>query len=116
MTLLKSQQIEEEDAELVLSLMRDYEEDVLEHLPEFLEKFPNLSKNIFYFCEHIPNKEAISALVANFIGKSRHLTEYQLFWLARLLDVRLLGTKRAVDIVGGLYDHPNATVISKAKL
>ena len=116
MALLKSQQIEEEDAELVLSLMRDYGEDVLEYLPEFLEKFPNLSKNIFYFCEHIPDKEAISALAADFIEKSKHITEYQLFWLAKLLDVRLLGTKRAADIVGGLYDHPNATAISKAKL
>lgn len=116
MALLKSQQIEEEDAELVLSLMRDYAEDVLEYLPEFLEKFPNLSKNIFYFCERIQNKEDISTLVADFIGKAKHLTEYQLFWLAKLLDTRLLGTKRAADIISGLYDHQNATVISKAKI
>ncbi len=116
MALLKSAQIEEEDAELVLSLMRDYAENVLEYLPVFLEKFPNLSKNIFYFCERIPNKEAISTLVADFVGKAKHLTEYQLFWLAKLLDARLLGTKRAADIISGLYDHQNATVISKAKI
>lgn len=42
LTLLKSEEIEEEDAELVLTLMSEHSSEVSEHLLIFLQRFPNL--------------------------------------------------------------------------
>lgn len=116
LALLKKSQIEEEDAELILALMRDYGSDVLEYLPEFLERFPNLSKNVFYFCQHVDDKEAVGNAVLKFVGDTERLTEYQIFWLAKLLESQLLSTNAAGDLLARLYEHPNATDITRAKI
>lgn len=116
LALLKESQIEEEDAELILSLMRDYGSDVLEYLPEFLERFPNLSKNIYYFCQHVDDKSAIGDAVLEFVQDTERLTEYQIFWLAKLLESQLLDTKPASELLALLFEHPNATVITRAKI
>lgn len=116
LALLKESQIEEEDAELILALMRDYGSDVLEYIPDFLERFPNLSKNIYYFCDHVDDKSAIGSAVLKFVNDTEWLTEYQLFWLAKLLESQLLNTASASDLLARLFEHPNATDITRAKL
>jgi hypothetical protein len=116
LALLKDSQMEEEDAELILALMRDYGSDVLEYLTEFLERFPNLSKNIFYFCQHVEDKEALGAAVLEFVKSNERLTEYQIFWLAKLLETQLLETKSASELLARLYEHPNGTEITRAKI
>jgi hypothetical protein len=45
LNLLKDNQIEEEDAELILSFL-DYSDNLLIVLPEILTKFPNLIKQV----------------------------------------------------------------------
>ena len=115
-SLLKDEQIEEEDAELILALMRDYGSDVLEYMPTFLERFPNLSKNIYYFCDYVDDKETLSTVVSRFITESEQVTEYQLFWLAKLFQDQLLEASDSMEILSLLFEHPNATDISRAKL
>lgn len=51
--LLKAQHLEEEDAELALSLFRDNPIEVQPHLEQFLVNFPHLAKNIWSLCKHI---------------------------------------------------------------
>ncbi len=116
MDLLRNTEIEEEDAELVLTLLRDYGEDVLSYLPMFLERFPNLSKNIYHFCGHIDDKTELLAIVRDFVSSNEQITEFQLFWLAKSLETYFLGIAGAGDLLSGLYEHRNATVISKAKI
>ena len=116
MSLLKDQHIAEEDAELILTLMREHSDDVLEQLPTFLERFPNLSKNIYYFCESVDDETALAGLVLDYLKSPAQVTEYQLFWLAKLLETYLLKAKTAGDILTKLYEHRNATDISKAKV
>ena len=44
------------------------------------------------------------------------ITEYQLFWFAKMVEDYLLKTPRAGDLLMALYEHENATDISKAKI
>jgi len=115
-SLLKRENIEEEDAELVLSLMREKGNDILEYIPDLLVKFPNLIKNIFYFCEHVEDKNQLGTFVRNFIEQNAAATEYQLFWLAKLLEEQLINTPSTPNLISGLYEAQNATDISRAKI
>lgn len=114
--LLKSPDLEESDAELILALMREHSEDLLDYMAIFLDRFPGLVKNIFYFSEHVDDVEALSGLIKRFLKKSRHVTEFQLFWLAKLAEERLADTQDYGDILIALYDHDNSSAVSKAKV
>jgi hypothetical protein len=116
MDLLKEETLEEEDAELVLALMREHTGDVIDFIPQFLTRFPNLTKNIFYFCQYVVDKNALADMVWSYLKKSKQVTEFQLFWLAKLLQEYLLETPRAKDLLGLLFNNASATNISKAKL
>jgi hypothetical protein len=116
MNLLQNPEIEESDAELVLTLLRDHSEDVLSYLPMFLARFPNLSKNIYHFCDHIDDRSELLTVVLDFVSSNEEITEYQLFWLAKTLETYLLDVSGAGDILNGLYEHSNATDITKAKI
>lgn len=113
--LLKAPHLEEDDAELVLSLFRDHPEEVQPHLEQFAANFPHLAKNIWSFCRHIEDKEFISELISK-VSESSGLQEYQLFWFAWMLQDYALGTKFAPEIIGKLYNHQNASIISKSKI
>jgi len=115
-TLLRGGEIEEEDAELVLSLMRDHGEDILQYIQDFLFRFPNLSRNIYYFCEYVPDKEALANLMLDFIKKSKNVTDYQLFWIARMAEKQLPKTACFGDILSCLFEHSNGSVLSRAKI
>lgn len=113
--LLKSPHLEEEDAELILSLFRDHPEEVQPHLAQFSVNFPHLAKNIWSFCKHIEDKDFIGEMVAA-AATYRGLQEFQLFWFAWVLQDYAMGTKYAPEIISELYNHPNASIISKAKV
>lgn len=113
--LLKSPHLEEDDAELVLSLFRDHPEEVQPHLPHFATSFPHLAKNIWSFCKHIEDKDFIGEMVAKAAAYGG-LQEYQLFWFAWVLQDHAMGTVYAPEIISNLYNHANASIISKAKV
>lgn len=116
MDLLRNPEIEEEDAELVLTLLRDYGEDVMSYLPMFLARFPNLSKNLYHFCGHIADKSELLGTVSNFVSSNNQITEFQLFWLSKTFETYLLGVAGAGDVLSALYEHRNATDVSKSKI
>lgn len=114
--LLRSGDIEEEDAELVLALMRDHSEDVLERLPAFLQRFPNLSKSLYHFAASVEDTESLADIVLKHVRSDQVLPEFQLFWIGWMVEARLLGTRSASEIVGALMEHSNATALTKAKI
>jgi hypothetical protein len=116
LNILKSDEIEEEDAELVLILMSEHSSEVSEHLSTFLQRFPNIIKNVFHFCKYISDKDQISEAINTFLNTNRFVTEYQLFWFAKICEEYLLATPMAGDILIKLFDHPNASTISKTKI
>lgn len=116
MHLLKLPDIEDTDAELILTFMGEKGEDVVEYLSTFLEKFPNLSKKIYYFCEKIEDKSGLATVVETFLGEKEVVTEEQLFWLAKIAEDFLSKTDKYSELLIRLYEHPSATSISKAKI
>ena len=115
--LLRRDDIEEEDAELVLALMAEHAEEVIERLADISQKFPHLVKNVYHFCLNIEDTNALADFVVGFLDdKSAIVYEFQLFWLAHILEKRLLNTEKASEIIDKLYNHVNATPISKAKV
>jgi hypothetical protein len=113
--MLKADHLEEEDAELILSLFRDHTEEVLPYIGQFAITFPHLAKSIWSFSRHIGDKEFVADFVLK-AAKVDGLQEYQLFWFAWMLQDDLMGTTKAAEIVDSLYNHKNATTISKAKI
>ena len=116
LSLLKNPDIDEADAELVLVLLRDRGEDVLSRLEAFLRRFPGLSRNVYHFARHVTDKEALAEIVHRFAADGAYATEDQLFWTAKLSEEFLAKTSRYRDILLSIYQHPNATDISKAKI
>jgi len=68
--LLKSPNLSEEDAELVLSLFRENPEEVAPHLEEITVRYPHLAKNIWSFSktlvEEVHGTKDYSVFIASF--------------------------------------------------
>jgi Reverse transcriptase (RNA-dependent DNA polymerase) len=116
LNLLKNPDIDEADAELVLVLLRDRGEDVLSRLEAFVRRFPGLSRNVYHFARYVGDKEALAEIVHRFAADGAYATEDQLFWMAKLSEEFLSKASRYRDILFSIYQHPNATDISKAKV
>jgi hypothetical protein len=114
--LLNGEEIQEEDAELVLTLMRDYSADIIEFLPDLVKKFPGLSKRIYHFCKGADDTNEINQVILDHLGSDSQVTEFQLFWFARMAEDYLLETPKIGDLLLTLYEHDSATDISRAKL
>lgn len=115
-SLLKDENISEEDSELVLSLLDQELSDSLEHLRPIVEHFPNLAKRLHSFCARIPDKEGVGQLLLEILRANTRLGEYQLFWFGCMLEDYLLGTSAAGELFHALLEAPNATPISRAKV
>ncbi|ASC72148.1 hypothetical protein XM38_031020 [Halomicronema hongdechloris C2206] len=116
LNLLKEADIDESDAELVLALLRDHGTDVLSRMNVFLERFPSLSKSIYHFSKYVDDRESLASLILNFIRAGENITEDQLFWMGKLSEDYLADTSEYSSILLELYEHPNATLISRAKI
>ncbi len=62
LSLLRRPNIPAEDAELVLTLMRDHSTDFMEFIPTLISEFPGLAKRLYYFCSEADNREIVAAL------------------------------------------------------
>lgn len=114
--LLSQPNLEEDDAELILTVMRNNANDIKYHIPEIAQRFPHLAKHIFHFCAEIGDKEAIAEMVLGLASSTTRVQEYQLFWLGMMLDEYLMGTTKAAAIIHALFQHPNATPVTQAKV
>ncbi len=114
--MLQNENIEEEDAELVLALMRDHSDNVLHHLENFLSRFPNLSRQIYHFCRYINDPNDIQIILNRLLSRPNYLSEYQLFWMGKIVQEYLLQSPQIGDTIISLLNHPNASQISRAKL
>lgn len=113
--LLKSPHLEEEDAELILSLYRDSPEVVKPYIGQFAVSYPHLAKNVWSFCRYLDDNDFIGEFLLD-AAKQENLQEYQLFWFAWVLQDYAISTKFASAIIASLYEHKNATIISRAKI
>lgn len=115
-SLLSSKNLEEEDAELALKLMREDSEKVIQYLESILIKFPNLAKSVFYFCSSLSNVDELSEIIKKILDSNEQLSEYQLFWFEKIAETYLNKTKNYGNILIKCFEHSDATQISKAKI
>ena len=114
--MLSEPHIEEEDAELILTLMGEHSSDVLERFDDLLGRYPNLSKNLHSFCRHVDDVDELARIVDWYLKKTSFVPEFQLFWIGMILEDYLLGTKPAGRIIAKLISHPYSTTITQAKI
>nr|WP_255627637.1 antiviral reverse transcriptase Drt5 [Phyllobacterium sp. KW56] len=115
-SLLNDGKLSEEDAELILIVMRDNVDRIEPHLALFAHGFPHLAKNFYGLCGDAKDKEAIATIVLGVASGGEYVGEYQLFWFGVMLEHYLIDTSLAPDLINVLYRHHNATDISKAKI
>ncbi len=116
MSLLESQSVDEEDAELVLALMREHGNDMLAYLAKILPAFPYLARNIAIFCDHVTDHASLLSVLRDFVTGHTVLTEFQLFWITRIAERQLLQQPGVGRLLQDLYDHPAASRITRAKI
>lgn len=114
--LLNKGDISEEDAELIMVVMRDHAGRLEPHLKQFAEGFPHLAKNFYGLCSEMPDKDVVAAVVLEVAKGDPHVSEYQLFWFGMMLEDYLMDTGAAADIIVALSQHRNATDITRAKV
>jgi hypothetical protein len=114
--LLNQPDIDESDAELALVLLRDHGDEVLERMGDFLIKFPGLSRTIYEFSPFADDKTELCNLVLHFLRGEQFVTEYQLFWITKMLEDHLSDQPCYGTALALLNDHPSSTPITRAKL
>ena len=116
LSLLNKGHLSEEDAELILVVMRNHVDRIEEYLPLFAQGFPHLAKNFYGLCADANDKDAVAKIVLAVAREGGHIAEYQLFWFGMMLEGYLMDTKAAPDIIDALTKHQSATDISRAKV
>ena len=114
--LLKDDHIEEIDADKILAIMLGDPDVALSVIPDLLQRFPNIVRSVYQKASAIADDEALAATIHQFVAASPTLLEYQVFWLAKLVEDRLLETKLCGDLMMGLYERSTPHAIACAKI
>jgi hypothetical protein len=114
--LLNNPEIDESDAELALVLLKDHGDDVLSRMGDFLVKFPALSRTIYQFSPFVRDKSELCSLVLRFLRGDHFVTEYQLFWITKMLEDHLSTEHCYGTALALLNSHSSSTTITRAKL
>src|SRR5208283_3455101 len=115
-SLLEKPDIEEDDAELILTIMREHAGRVEKRLPYIVRSYPHLTKNVYSFCFSMSDKEMIAEMILEEADTRDCLMEFQLFWFGAILEDHLMQSSKASILISVLFNHRSATSITKAKI
>ena len=87
------------------SYLRDHGEDVLPRTLAFLDRFPALAKSIYQFVRFSEDRSGVDETVLTFLRNSPRATEYQLFWLGKLMEDFLQESPLYGDLLWTAYNH-----------
>ncbi|WP_329740867.1 antiviral reverse transcriptase Drt5 [Dyella sp. A6] len=116
LSFLKDDALEESDAEVILNILRMHSDSMLEYLPVLFARFPNLYKQLHAVCSHVNDKEGLADVLLKFLEESEPLLEYQLFWLAHIVEESLAKSAKFGDLMVKLYDLTGEARIARAKV
>ncbi|MCP4975237.1 MAG: RNA-directed DNA polymerase [Maribacter sp.] len=114
--LLDEDEATDLEASLILDCIHEHTTNFAEYLPEFIYRFPHLSKKIYHKCEDVTELEELSEKFVELLSGLQSLNEYQLFWIAKISEKFLLQSNSAGQLLALLYEHKDATNISKSKV
>ena len=90
---------------------------MMEFLPGLISDFPGLAKRLYYFCREIDDKQEVVSMLRTYVNDTDvQITEYQLFWFAKMAEDYLLKVSGAGELLIALYEHEEATDITRAKI
>lgn len=116
LALLKDDALEEADADLILGFLRSHSDSILEHLPVLLRKFPNLTKHIHSVCSTVSEKDELAVVLLEYLKKETFFLEYQLFWLACIVEDHLIGHGCYGDVLMRIFELTQDFKIARAKV
>jgi hypothetical protein len=116
LTLLKDEQLDEADADLILGFLRLHSDSILSQIPGLLRRFPNLVKHIYSICGTISEKAELSTVILEYLKSETFFLEYQLFWLACIVEDHLLGQGCYGELLVRLYELTQDFKIARAKI
>ncbi|HLW08107.1 MAG TPA: hypothetical protein VKY45_11155, partial [Marinilabiliaceae bacterium] len=116
MALLKDDDLEESDADLILTFLRSHSDSLLEIFPTLLEKFPNIIKHIYSICSEITDKVTLTKIIHDFLHSGTVLLEYQLFWLGATLEDFLSGIALYGECLIKIYELTSEFKIARSKI
>lgn len=116
LALLKDDALEEADADLILGFLRSHSDGILEHLPVLLRKFPNLTKHIHSVCSTVSEKAELAAVLLEHLTKETFFLEYQLFWLACIVEDHLIGHGCYGNVLMRIFELTQDFKIARAKV
>lgn len=116
LSLLRDEALEESDADLILGFLRSHSDDILEHLPTLLRRFPNLIKHLYSLCATVTDKPVLSGILLEYLRSESYFVEYQLFWIACLVEDHLLGAGCYGEVLVKLYELTQDFRIARAKV
>lgn len=114
--LLSEDEATDHEASLILDCIHEHSEKFYEYIPDFIYKFPHLSKKIYHKCEDLIEIQELTEKFIELLDSPNFMNEYQLFWIAKILEKYLLNTISAGRLIARLYEHKNSTNISKSKI
>lgn len=114
--LLEDDQATDLEASLILDCIEKHSEEFYKHIPHFIYRYPHLSKKIYRKCAEIIEYDELSVELKKLLESDEYLNEYQLFWIACIVEKYLLDSCAAGQLLALMYEHKNATNISKAKI
>jgi hypothetical protein len=114
--LIAEEDIDESDAELVLSVIGERAEAHVDLLVDFLERFPALARAVHSAAQYVQDTDGLAAGVLRIAKNRNPLTEDQLFWMAKLVESYMLKTGQCSDLLDAIYSHAAATELTKAKV
>ena len=114
--LLNDDDATDREASLILDCIQEHTADFYRYIPKFIHRYPYLAKKIFHKCGEIDELEELSEQLQDLLSSSAYLNEYQLFWIAKVVESYLLDTICGGKVLALIYEHKNSTSISKAKI
>ncbi|MNJ29422.1 hypothetical protein D3C77_239890 [compost metagenome] len=114
--ILKNESIEETDADRILEFLRSHSDSLLDQLPTLLLRFPNLIKHIHSICAEINDKKRLVSVIDGFLDKKPYLLEYQIFWLASIIEDYLLTERGHGDLLIKLFELSADYKIARSKI
>ncbi|MGM8061588.1 antiviral reverse transcriptase Drt5 [Vogesella indigofera] len=116
LNLLKDDSLEESDADLILSFLRAHSDSILEYLPILLKRFPNLIKHIHSICSKVTEKSDLTSILLEYLNDETFFLEYQIFWIACIVDDYLIGHGPYGDLLVKLFEISQNFKIAQAKI
>ncbi len=114
-SLIKDPSVAEEDVELGLSLLREEEESFHELAVLVFASYPHLVKSLYRYLRSVGSGAELRAIISKRLREA-FLTEFELFWIARMVIDKMKMSQDTVELLNVVLGHPCATSVVKAAI